>query len=142
MLDIRDKRFLGQGMFAWLFLPLVALFNMFLHDGVIVPLVGPDAAGLVSSVVLVAMLFGTAYFLLIGVERPTNCKVSFLLGIIWVAFAIFFQALYLLFAVGGSLGDIWYALMRPAIFQGNISLMVLAMLFLAPAVCASRMLRD
>ena len=142
MLDIRDKRFLGQGMFAWLFLPLVALFNIFLRDGVIIPLVGPELAVPISTVTLLVMLYGTAYFLLTGVERPTSCRISLLLGVIWVGFAIIFQALFVIFALGKPLGELWKALSLPAVLEGNLFLVVLAMLFIAPAICASKRLRD
>ena len=90
-------------MFAWLFLPLVALFNIFLRDGVIIPLVGPELAVPISTVTLLIMLYATAYFLLTGVERPTSCRISLLLGVIWVGFAIIFQALFVMFALGKPL---------------------------------------
>ena len=141
MLDIRDKRFLGQGMFAWLFLPLVALFNIYLRDGVIIPLLGPELAVPVSTVLLLVMLYATAYFLLSGVERPTSCRISFLLGVIWVGFAIIFEALFVIFALGKPLSELWKALSLPAVLEGNLFLVVLAMLFLAPAICASKKLR-
>ncbi|MCF6198930.1 MAG: hypothetical protein L3J67_05945 [Hyphomicrobiaceae bacterium] len=141
MLDIRDKRFLGQGMFAWLFLPLVALFNIFLRDGVIIPLVGPELAVPISTVVLLVMLYATAYFLLSGVERPTSCGISFLLGVIWVAFAIVFEALFVVFGLNQPLSELWKTLSLPAVLEGNLFLVVLAMLFLAPAICASKRLR-
>jgi hypothetical protein len=140
LLDIRDKRFLGQGMFAWLFLPLVALFNIYLRDGVLIPLVGIEAAVPVSAVTLIAMLYGTAYFLFTGVERPTSCRVSFLLGLIWVGFAVIFEALFVLFALGKPLSELWRTLSLPAVLEGNLFLVVLAMLFLAPAICASKRL--
>jgi len=141
LLDIRDKRFLGQGMFAWLFLPLVALFNIYLRDGVIIPLLGPELAVPVSTVLLLVMLYATAYFLLSGVERPTSCRISFLLGVIWVGFAIIFEALFVIFALGKPLSELWKALSLPAVLEGNLFLVVLAMLFLAPAICASKKLR-
>ena len=141
MLDIRDKRFLGQGMFAWLFLPLVALFNIYLRDGVIIPLVGPELAAPISTAILLLMLYGTAYFLLTGVERPTSCRISFLLGLIWVGFAIIFEAMFVIFALGKPLNELWRTLSLPAVLEGNLFLVVLAMLFLAPAICASKRLR-
>lgn len=141
LLDIRDKRFLGQGMFAWLFLPLVALFNIFLRDGFIIPLVGPELAVPISTVILLVMLYATAYFLLTGVERPTSCRISLLLGVIWVGFALVFQSLFVIFALGKPLSELWKTLSLPAVLEGNLFLIVLAMLFLAPAVCASKRLR-
>jgi hypothetical protein len=141
LLDIRDKRFLGQGMFAWLFLPLVALFNIFLRDGVIVPMVGPELAIPISTVVLLVMLYATAYFLLTGVERPTSYWISLLLGLIWVGFAIIFEALFVIFALGKTLDQLWQTLTLPAVLEGNLFLVILAMLFLAPAICASKRLR-
>jgi hypothetical protein len=128
-------------MFAWLFLPLVALFNIYLRDGVLVPMIGPQAAVPVSTGLLLAMLYGTAYFLLSGVERPTNCRISLLLGLIWVGFAIIFEALFVLFALQKPLSELWKTLSLPAVLEGNLFLVVLAMLFIAPAVCASRRLR-
>lgn len=142
MLDIRDKRFLGQGMFAWLFLPLVALFNIYLRDGLIIPLMGQELAVPISAAVLIAMLYGTTYFLLSGVERPTSCRISFLLGLIWVGFAVIFESLFVLFALNKPLDELWKTLSLPAILEGNLFLIVLAMLFIAPAVCASKRLRS
>jgi hypothetical protein len=141
VLDIRDKRFLGQGMFAWLFLPLVALFNIYLRDGVIIPMLGPELAVPVSTALLLVMLYGTAFFLLSGVERPTSCRISLLLGVIWVGFAVIFEALFVLFALQKPLSELWKTLSLPAVLEGNLFLVVLAMLFIAPAVCASRRLR-
>ena len=141
MLDIRDKRFLGQGLFAWLFLPLVLLLNIYLRDGIVIPLVGARMAIPVNMILLLVMLYATAFFLLTGVERPTSCKISFLLGAIWVGFAIFFEVLFVIFALGKPLDLLWENFGTTAVLEGNLFPVVLAMLFLAPAICVSTLLR-
>jgi hypothetical protein len=137
LLDTRDKRFLGQGIFAWLFLPLAVIFNALLEKMLMQPLLGREMGELAGVASLITLIFITAYLLLKDMERPSSCRVSFLLGAIWVGLALALDMIILLLTSGepGEMANLSFSL------RGRMFSLMLAILFLSPVICSSTLLR-
>ena len=138
MLDARDRRFLGQGLFAWLFLPLIALLNFLLRNIVLQPLLGSELASMASIAILLLGIYAAAFFLLAGLEPPSSCRVSLLLGAIWVILALMLEGIFIFLSSSHQAG-----IFSPFSFAGHGGMLavVLAMLFLAPVICSLTILR-
>jgi len=122
-------------MFAWLFLPVIMLLNYLLRSFVLFPLLGKEMAAPLSVAILLITIFAAAYFLLAGIEPPSSCRISLLLGAIWAGSALLFKVAFMLFSPGQ--GDIFLSFSSP----GRGDMVVLAILFLAPLICSTTMLR-
>lgn len=135
MARVSNRRFLLQSLAAWIVFMVVAVLDGLLRQSLLVPLLGDGPAHLVSGVIVtVAIYLGT----LVLLERfgvPRSAALLWIAGIGWAALTVGFEALLIVWLQGGSPGDLAAFYHPRRILDGDIILIGLALMALAPALC-------
>jgi hypothetical protein len=119
-----------RAVLAWLALLLFAILNGALRQALLIPSLGEQAGHVVSTLLLSAIILGTAWVLLPWIH-PRTTRDAWIVGALWLVLTVAFEFL------GGHylFGDPWEDLLAAYdVAQGRIWVLVLITTLLAPVV--------
>jgi hypothetical protein len=87
----QEKNFILQGIAAWAPMPFIAVIVAALRDEMLRPTVGPEWAGFLGGVILLASLYACAWFFLTRVITPCAVCAPVIVGAIWVVLSLAFE---------------------------------------------------
>jgi len=116
---------------VWLALVVVAVLNGVLRNYTYVHLVGEQAAHIISSLILIGVLFLITYVFLRLVRRDYDLVDLIVVGAIWLGLTVAFEFLFGRYVAGHS----WERLLAEYnILKGRVWVLVLLAVFLAPLI--------
>lgn len=116
---------------VWLVLAVVAILNGALRNYTYVHLVGEQTARIISSLILIGLLFLITYVFLRLVRRDYDLVNLVVVGAIWLVLTVAFEFLFGHYVAGHS----WERLLAEYnILKGRVWVLVLLAVFLAPLI--------
>ena len=119
-----------RALLVWLLLLVAAVVNGTVRQAVFLPLLGENAARVVSTLLLSGVIFGLGW-LLSGFLDLVSSREAWLVGALWVGLTVAFEFLAGHFLFGAP----WPKLLEDYnVARGRIWILVLATTLLAPVV--------
>lgn len=140
-MESTDRNFLLQGIAAWVPMPFLAVLNGVFREAVLTPAFGLKWALPLSGLVLVILLYACAWFFLSRVAPPKSSVTAWAVGLIWVVLTICFEFILTVWWLEKPVAEFVHTFSLKSLADGNMILAIIALMFLAPALCASALRR-
>jgi len=133
-----DRRYFVRGLLAWLPMPLIAMANAAVREGVLQPWLGTDMAQPASGLSLIALL-GIYTFLVLRRATPGGARwAAWTLGAAWAALTLAFEFALITVSSPAPLSHFTRVLSPGAVAEGNLFVLAVVFLALAPALLGPR----
>lgn len=121
-----------RSLIVWLAMLFMASLNGGMREALLVPVMGPDLARAVSTLLLCAIVLLLTYFAIRWID-PRSPGDAWVIGAMWVALTLGFE-----FLAGHFLfGNPWSELLEEYnVFRGRIWILAVVTILVAPWVCA------
>lgn len=133
-----DRRYLMRGLLAWLPMPLIAVANAAVREGVLLPWLGADMAQPASGLSLIALLGIYTFVVLRRATSGGSRWAAWALGAAWAALTLAFEFALIAASSPAPLSRFAQVLSPVAVAEGNLFVLVVVFLVMAPALLGPR----
>jgi hypothetical protein len=124
-----NRRFLLVGLAVWPLLPIAAVVNGAVREGLIAPALGQPAAEAIGVVTALALFYAITFVFLRRTQTPHGTADLWALGICWAILAVIFEFVFFGVIMGVPMDELIAAY---NIFAGELWPVVVAGVLVAP----------
>jgi len=133
-MSLTDRRYLKRGLLFWPALAVLAVVNGVARGVALAPLAGPEAALPLSGLTLMSLFIAASGLFARHAGATGSRAAPWLLGVLWVALAVAFEAAMAVLVMGAPLSALGQVFDPAAVKQGNLLLPVLFVTACLPAL--------
>lgn len=126
------RRYLIRGALAWLPMPVLAIANAALRELIVHPWLGEALAQPLSGVTLIAILAVYAGLVFRAAVMGDGADAAWLLGLLWAGLTLIFEYALIAASQEAPLAKLAYTLSPAAIHDGNLFVLALIFVLIAP----------